>query len=58
MKFGTVLVSNILHKIFRTEQIILRSINSVTISTIHVQILLYVDLYELYRLNCNSLLIM
>ena len=58
MKFGTVLVSNILHEIFRTEQIILHSINSVTISTIHVQILLYVDLYELYRLNCNSLLIM
>ena len=55
MKFGTVLVSNILHKIFRTEQIILRSINSVLI---HVQILLYVDLYELYRLNCNSLLVM
>ena len=58
MKFGTVLVSNILHKIFCTEQIILHSINSVTISTIHVQILLYVDLYELYRLNCNSLLAM
>ena len=43
MKFGTVLISNILHKIFRTEQIILHSIISVTISTIHVQILLYVD---------------
>ena len=47
------LVSNILQTFFLTEQIILHSIDSVTITTIHVQILLYLDLYELYRLNCN-----
>ena len=53
MEFGTVLVSNILQTFFLTEQIILHSIDSVTITTIHVQILLYFDLYELYHLNCN-----
>lgn len=53
MEFGTVLVSNILQKFFLSEQIILHSIDSVTITTIHGLILLYFDLYELYCLNCN-----
>lgn len=42
-------------KFFLTEQMILHSTDTVSITIIQ---LLYSDLYKLYRLNCNSLLVM